>query len=103
MTSALYPYRSEILEIYQNTQRFRETARQLSELHPELPGWNWLRELVSKEIKMILEDQLDDSDDDEAESCPEDELRRFVQKERDFNRIINNQTRKKDRRLNSID
>ena len=55
MTSALFPYRSEILEIYQDTQSFRETARQLSDLHPELPGWNWLRELVNKEIKIYKE------------------------------------------------
>lgn len=52
---------------------------------------------------MILEDQLDDADDEETESCSEDDLRRFVQKERDLNRIINNQTRKQDRRLNSIE
>ena len=78
MTSLL-PYRSELLEIYQDTRSFRETARQLSDLHPELPGWNRLRELVSREIKMILEDQLDDLDNEE-DSCTEDELRRFVQK-----------------------
>ena len=50
---------------------------------------------------MILEDQFDDSD--EAESCPEDDLRRFAQKGRDFNSIINNQTRKQGRRFNSIE
>ena len=65
-------------------------------LYPELPNPNWTRELVAREVQFALEDNDIEVDDDFDD-------RRQLQKDRDFTRLSNNQSRQEARRINAVE
>ena len=57
LKTAISHLREEILDLYQTYQTYTKVAQIICERHPDLPGPNWVRELVSLEVSDIAGDQ----------------------------------------------
>lgn len=95
LQTTISQYRDEAIDLYRQTNSFREAAKILCERHPELPGHNHVRSLMAAEYKSLFGD--DDVYDEH------EKLRKQKQKAQDKLRLDRKVTRDGDRRDNAIE
>ena len=51
--TSISQYRDEVIQLYEQTLSYRETARILCDRYPDIPNANWTRELVARELDYV--------------------------------------------------